>query len=91
MYTQDHIDILNEFGNLTTALLARKWGMSFQLARKVLKSIADDYSNVKIGSIDHIYIEGRDILKPSEFYHPKSERKKARIRKISRWKDITKP
>lgn len=91
VYTQDHIDILNEFGALTTALLARKYGISFTSARKILMTIADDHSNLLFCPPDYLCIEGRDIRKDTEPYKPKSKRKKAHKKKISPWKNVTRP
>jgi hypothetical protein len=87
VYTNDHIKLLNEFGVLSSALLARKYKMNFDYARLVLQAIVEGYENVAFRSQDQIYIEGRE---PKE-WQPKPKHIGIRPRKPPRWKDITKP
>lgn len=87
MYLPEMIDLLNEHGVLSSALLARKYKMNFEFAHSVLRAIVDDYENVKHRSADQIYIEGRE----PQFWKPKPKKKKTIPKKPSKWKDITRP
>jgi hypothetical protein len=96
MYTTDYIDYLNEFGVLTSAMLARKFKLEPKHARKILHCIVEDYENVKARTPDQIYIEGREldqwIPKPKKIKAnilKTKKPKKVRLLKRQKWKDVT--
>lgn len=85
MYEQEHIDLLNIYGVLTAAMLARKFKIRTDTACDILSAIVCDYENVKIKNRHQIFIEGREweewFLKSSRPYK----------KKPSKWKDVSKP
>lgn len=95
MYTEEHIKLLNRFGVLSTSLIARKDKCDFRYAKKILLAIVKDYENVHFRSEEQIFIEGRepDFWKPEEKRRrmKRQPRKNDKTKKISKWKDITKP
>ena len=52
-----YIDILNEFGVITSALLARKYKVTPRGARKILCKIVEVSENVLFKTPDQIYEE----------------------------------
>lgn len=95
MYTEEHINLLNQFGILSTSLLARKFKWNHLYAKNILLQIARDYENVYFRNEEQIYIEGREPF----FWKSKNDLKKMRYqtkktirpKKLSKWKDVTKP
>jgi hypothetical protein len=94
MYTQEHINLLNRFGVLSTALIARKDKCDIRHAKKILLAIVKDYENVHFRNECQIFIEGRepDFWKPKEKKREmkRQPKKNEASKKLSRWKDVTK-
>lgn len=56
-WTPEIIKALNKQGSLTVGYLFTHFGLLHCEARKVIKSIVEDFENVRYNSRDHIYIE----------------------------------
>lgn len=56
-WTPEIIKVLNEQGSLTVGYLFTHSGLMHSEARKVIKSIVEDFENVRYNSRDHIYID----------------------------------
>jgi hypothetical protein len=84
MYNQEHIDLLNKYGVLSSALLARKYKLSIVHACSILEAIVEDHENVVHKNKHQIFIEGRE-------YGWASDEKRRYRKRPSKWKDITKP
>lgn len=83
MYTDEHINYLNSYRNISTIFLQFRFHLSPENAKNILTKIVRDYANVFFITKDQIAIAEK-----------KSNRKKVKIRKkkkINRWKDVTKP
>jgi hypothetical protein len=87
IYTKEHINFLNEKGYLGTAHLRLFFKVSFVGAMNILKKILGDFENVHSHGKHAIYIHGR---KPEAWITPE-KKKKVRMKKPKRWKDIKKP
>jgi hypothetical protein len=87
VYTNDDIQILNQIGMLSASYLSRKHQITIDVALDILNAIVADYENVFFFTEHQICIEGRQ---PE--YKLQGEKKiKPKSKKISKWKDITKP
>lgn len=89
MINKSYIEILNEFGYLSSSLLMRRYKIVREEARQILKYIVADFENVYAILDDLICIEGREIKlqkavknKTIDELHPAKRQK---------WKDVTKP
>jgi|SRR5208337_48303 len=100
MYGKTHINILNDFGMLSSALLMRKFKYSNAYARKMLNSIAKDYANVYFLNENQICIFGREKLTYKKKKNPKIGEIKVtlpfqprvlKFPKRRQWIDVTKP
>lgn len=60
MYNEDHIELLNELGVLSSPLLMRRFKITFEEAREILHSIMVDYENTIRLSENKICIDGRE-------------------------------
>lgn len=70
---------LNEYGQISSPYLMRKFKCSYQDALRILKNIENNYSNV--------ILETKDLLTLDGWEKECAQEKK----KISKWKDVTKP
>jgi hypothetical protein len=91
MYTDKHIADLDSFGLLSTALLMRRYRITYEEARAILVAIVQDYLNVEFRTPNQIFIIGRE---PDMWISEAKLSKKAHAKKApkkSKWKDVTKP
>lgn len=61
--TPEIINALNEQESLTVGYLFTHFGLLHSEARKVIKSIVEDFENVSYNSRDHIYIHASQKVK----------------------------
>lgn len=76
MYHKEHIDLLNEFGMISTCVLMRRYKITCKEAMSILHAIVEDFENVYWSAQEIICIKGRE---------PQKKAKK------SKWLDVTKP
>jgi hypothetical protein len=75
MYTQAHLDCLNEHGILSTSFLVRKFKIGPKQAEEILRSLVENFENVNFTSLDQIYISGREPVCVMNKRQPYTKRK----------------
>lgn len=87
---KDCIPHLNFHGRLSASFLMRKFQITADLAIKILHSIIGEYENVVWVGVNTIAIEGGEYDKALPSVSPPRKRK-PKPKKLSKWKDVTKP
>ena len=89
MINKTYVEILNQFGYLSSSILMRRYKITREGAREILKYIVSDFENVYPILNDLICIQGREMkLHTAAKDKSIDELKPAKRQK---WKDVTKP